>query len=389
MARQLRGKQLADLTITGGKIANDTIDGGDKLVDGSVTAAKVDKTGTWDFTGGDVQVADTPAGDTSAVNKGYVDSVAQGLDIKESCAALANSDITLSGLQTIDGVSLQDGDRVLCIAQSTSTENGIWVVHAGAWTRPDDFAAGSSASGAFTFVTEGDNYEGTGWVCINDSPYDIVDTHGLSWTQFSGAGSVDAGAGLQKSGNTIFVGDADKGVQVNANDVQVDASEIAGNGLEQTSGVGNEHILKIKVDATGSGTTEAPAIYVDATRGIGVKVDGKKISWNGSGQLTTGQLKVGDTNLTPAATSGDGQDTTLDISTTPDGGRVSVFVNGVQYMVGDGVKTEDCYFSVDAGATARNYSAIAANDSLYWNGVTAGFDLATSDVVDINYLTEA
>lgn len=389
MARQLRGKQLADLTITGGKIANATINGGDKLIDGTVTAAKVNKTGTWDFTGGDIQVADTPTSDSSAVNKGYVDSVAQGLDVKDSCAALSASQITLSGLQTIDGVSLQDGDRVLCTGQTDASENGIWVAHSGAWTRPTDFATGSSASGAFTFVTEGTSYEGTGWVCTNDAPYDIVDTDDLTWTQFSGAGSVDAGAGLQKSGNTIFVGDANKGVQVNANDVQVDASEIAGDGLEQTSGAGNEHLLKVKIDATGAGTTVAPAINNDPTRGLGVKVDGVKISWNGSGQLTTGKLKVGDTDLSPSATTGDGQDTGLDISTTPDGGRISVFVNGVQYMVGDGVKTEDAYFSADGGTTARALTAVVATDSLYWNGAIAGFDLETTDIIDINYLTTA
>lgn len=388
MARQLRGKQLADLTITGGKIANATITGSTKLIDGTVTAAKVNKTGTWDFTGGDIQVA-APLGDSSVVNKGYVDSIAQGIDPKESCEALADSNVTLSGLQTIDSVVLADGDRVLAIGQTDGIENGIWVVHSGAWTRPDDFQAGSSASGSYSFVTEGTNYEGTGWVCINDAPYDIVDTHSLEFTQFSGAGSIQAGAGLTKSGNTLNVGDANKGVQVNADDVQVDASEIAGDGLEQTSGIGNEHILKVKVDATGTGTTVAPAINNDPTRGLGVKVDGVKISWNGSGQLTTGKLKVGDTKLTPSATSGDGSDSGLDISENPDGGRVSVFVNGVQYMVGNGVKTEDCYFSVDGGTTARTYATIASGDSLYWNGLVSGFDLEVTDVVDINYITSA
>ncbi len=65
-SRLLKGKQLKDLTITGAKIANTTI-----------TAGKVDKTGTWNFQSGDVQVSSTPAGVTSAVNKGYV-----GLDIR-------------------------------------------------------------------------------------------------------------------------------------------------------------------------------------------------------------------------------------------------------------------------------------------------------------------
>lgn len=66
-----------------------------------------------------------------------------------------------------------------------------------------------------------------------------------------------------------------------------------------------------------------------------------------------------------------------------------MFVNGVQYMVGSGVKTEDCYFSNDAGATARTFANIVATDSLYWNGVVAGFDLETTDILDMNYVTTA
>lgn len=97
-------------------------------------------------------------------------------------------------------------------------------------------------------------------------------------------------------------------------------------------------------------------------------------------------LTTDDKDLTPASTSGDGDDSTLDITNTPaDGGFIEVLVNGVQQVLGDGVKTKDCYFSSDGGTTARAIAAITAADSLFWNGVIVGFDLAVDDRVDFNY----
>lgn len=80
------------------------------------------------------------------------------------------------------------------------------------------------------------------------------------------------------------------------------------------------------------------------------------------------------------------------ISATPaasnnaNGAYVAVRVNGIGYTVGDGVRTKDCYFSGDGGATARAFGAIVATDKLYWNGSIAGFQLAAStDIIDFLY----
>mgnify|MGYP003351818403 CR=1 FL=1 len=64
---------------------------------------------------------------------------------------------------------------------------------------------------------------------------------------------------------------------------------------------------------------------------------------------------------------------------------VEVKVNGINYVVGNGVKTKDCYFSGDSGSTARAFGAIASGDYLYWNGSVAGFQLDTNDVIDFLY----
>lgn len=92
-----------------------------------------------------------------------------------------------------------------------------------------------------------------------------------------------------------------------------------------------------------------------------------------------------DKSLSPAASSGDGSSTTLAISATPVG-YVAVAVRGVLTKVGNGTKTAcDCFFSGDGGTTARAYGAIVSGDVLYWNGTTAGYDIGTTDRVDLLY----
>lgn len=133
----------------------------------------------------------SPTASSSAATKGYVDALVLGLDIKPSARALSASNIaSLSGLSTtVDGIALStDGQRVNLTAQSTGAENGLWVVHSGAWTRPTDFAVGSSAAGAFVFIEQGTLYADTGWVCTANTPSDVVGTHVLPFVQFSSAG---------------------------------------------------------------------------------------------------------------------------------------------------------------------------------------------------------
>jgi len=105
---------------------------------------------------------------------------------------------------------------------------------------------------------------------------------------------------------------------------------------------------------------------------------------------------VGDKARAPAATAGNYQTTALTITGTPalDGG-VSVLVNGVAARLGNGNRNDvgsgtnnvECYFSGDAGATARLIADIVATDVLYWNGAHAGYDLAVTDVIDLLYET--
>lgn len=85
-------------------------------------------------------------------------------------------------------------------------------------------------------------------------------------------------------------------------------------------------------------------------------------------------------------TSGNYSATGISISGTPyENGGVSVLVNGIAIQEGNGVRTSEVYFSADGGLTAKAISAIEAGDQLYWNGNIAGFDLTSSDRIDIEY----
>ena len=170
--------------------------------------------------------------DNDAANKGYVDGVAQGLDIKDSCVVVSTSNLTLSGTQSVDGVSLSADDRVLVAGQSTASQNGIYkVVSGGSWTRADDLATGVDAAGVFTFIEKGTTNAENGFVCTSDKGSAVVGTNNLTFAQFSGAGQITAGDGLQKSGNSMSADlKSNGGVVIESGElaVKLDASSITG-----------------------------------------------------------------------------------------------------------------------------------------------------------------
>jgi len=195
-----------------------------------------------------------------------------------------------------------------------------------------------------------------------------------TWNQFSGAGQINAGTGMAKDGNTLNVGDVNKGVQANANDLQVDASEIAGDGLEQLSGGGNEHIIKVQSDTTTGGNV----VPIDVTsNGIGLDVDdinGTGLEANaGTLRLTTqgaGIAGGAGSALTFDATaadgdglSGSGNTLTVDPDATTGGNVVPVDVtaNGVGLDVDD----------IDGVGIEANGSGLL-QISTQGNGITGG-----------------
>lgn len=129
-----------------------------------------------------------PTNPNDAARKADVDAAAQGLDIKASCRVATTANITLSGTQTIDGVAVVAGDRVLVKNQTTGSQNGIYACAAGAWSRATDADSDAKLTGgAFTFIEEGTTQADTGWVLSTNQPV-VVGTTSITFTQFSGGG---------------------------------------------------------------------------------------------------------------------------------------------------------------------------------------------------------
>ena len=164
-----------------------------------------------------------PTSAQDAATKAYVDASSQGLDVKDSVKAASTANLTLSGTQTVDGVSMLADDRILVKDQSSGVENGIYIVAAGSWSRASDFAAGDDEAGAFCFVEQGTVNADNGFVCTNNKGSAVVGTDALSFTQFSGAGQIVAGDGLAKSGNTLSVNVDDSSLEIDSDALRVKA----------------------------------------------------------------------------------------------------------------------------------------------------------------------
>jgi hypothetical protein len=157
---------------------------------------------------GSVTLNADPSSALQAATKQYVDSIAQGLDLKASVKVATTVNGTLSTAfadgSTVDGVTLVTGDRILIKNQTDATKNGIYTVNAsGAPTRSTDMDADSEFPGAFTFVEQGTVNNDRGFVCTNNSV--VVGTTEIAFTQFSSAGSYTAGNGITLTGTAFSI----------------------------------------------------------------------------------------------------------------------------------------------------------------------------------------
>lgn len=163
----------------------------------------------------------TPVSATDAANKAYVDAARSGLDVKDSVRAATTANITLSGTQAVDGVSLIVGNRVLVKNQTTASANGIYVVAASTWARSTDADTDAEVTaGMFTFVEEGTANADAGFVLTTNNPI-TLGTTALTFTQFSGAGTIVAGNGLTDTGGTFSVNVDDATIEINADTLRV------------------------------------------------------------------------------------------------------------------------------------------------------------------------
>lgn len=233
----------------------------------------------------------TPTADTDAANKGYVDSVAQGLDPKASVVAATTTNGTLATAfangQVVDGVTLATGNRILIKNQTDQTANGIYTVNAsGAPTRSTDMDNGSEFPGAFVFVEQGTVNADTGWTCTNNAPVTLGSTN-ITWTQFSGAGTYTANNGVVLNGSVFsFAPRAGYGLQTGASGAEVKLATTSGLNLSSDLAVGAGNGITV---LTNTVAIDSAVVVSKYNTSIG---DGSATSYTVTHNLNTRDVQV-------------------------------------------------------------------------------------------------
>ncbi len=238
-----------------------------------------------------------PTNDQDAATKRYVDSVAEGLDVKASVAAATTGNITLSAAQTIDGVGVAAGDRVLVKDQTDATENGIYVASATAWARSADTDTWAKLVSAFVFVEQGTNNQDAGFVSTVD-PTGTLGVTDVTWSQFSGAGSIAAGDGLTKTGNQIDVVGTAGRISVTADAVDIDAAYVGQTSITTlgtiSAGTWNGDILGTAFGGSGAdGSNQTAGFALMAPNGAAGNVSYREILTTDIAPVTGGSFDAG------------------------------------------------------------------------------------------------
>jgi predicted regulator of Ras-like GTPase activity (Roadblock/LC7/MglB family) len=308
---------------------------------------------------GQAKVAD-PTLAAHIATKGYVDSARQGLDVKQSVRVATTGAINLTtdlnNGDTIDGVTLVTGDRVLVKDQATASQNGIYVaVASGAASRSSDANGtadtGELTSGTFVFVEAGTINFDSGFVISTDGTI-TVGTTGITWTQFSGAGSFDAGNGLSKTGT-----------QVNVN-VVTDRTAITGDAVDIASTYAGQSSITT-LGTIGNGTWAATDVAVahggtNASTESGARTNLASASGEATGRTTDGSPTLARTAHQACAATNVGSTSVTTV--THNFGTKHVIVQVYQVSTGETVNCDVVRGTNDSLSVTINGASIGADE---------------------------
>jgi hypothetical protein len=267
-------------------------------------------------------VSTAPVSGNDVVNKTYLDYFAAGLSWKQPVLCATTTNITLSGLQAIDGVTVVAGDRVLVKSQSTNSQNGIYLASATAWSRSPDADTWNELVSAICFVEEGSTYAGTAWYCTAQAG-GTIGTTAVVWSNFSVAASYTAGTGLTLAANQFSItntgvtagayGSASKTLTATVNaqgqltvladtNIAIANTQVSGLGTMSTQAASSVAITGGTIDGVTIGGVTAGAVTATTFTGAGTGLTGTATSLSIGGNAATATSATTATNLAGGAT---------------------------------------------------------------------------------------
>jgi hypothetical protein len=300
------------------------------LVDGSNF---IKRDGSVAFTAGQsmggfalTNVAD-PVGAQDAMNLRTAQALVNGVSLRKA-RVVAVTNRALTGLPTEDSVTLVASEVILLTGQTTASQNGPWVVAAGAWTRPANWAAASTQKSTIFFVEEGTLRGDTRWIVITDAI--TVDTTAVTITQDTSAVSYTNGNGLSLTGN-VFAVKTGNGVSFDGGNnvtLTLDGTNLSlsATGLKVANGSAPGQVVLANAANVATMTT----ISGDATiSGTGVVT---LTSTGATGVVKIGKIK---NNTTPSGTI-NSANTAFTLGSTPVVGTEEIYLNGQRLFPGAG-----------------------------------------------------